>query len=81
MLGVRPPFFPGILLLRKPPETQGKRLVIEKNGKSPPRHIYIYRQYGLYMYLFSSEAQVGGRSRQPADTLGIPKLVEVGVDV
>ena len=30
-LGVPPPFFPGILLSRKPPETQGKRPVFEKN--------------------------------------------------
>ena len=30
ILGVPSPFFPGILLSRKPPETQGKRLVLEK---------------------------------------------------
>ena len=30
-LGVPPPFFPGTLLSRKPPETQSKRLVLEKN--------------------------------------------------
>ena len=37
------PFFPGILLSRKPPETQGKRILllkrtmVEKNGESTPR--------------------------------------------
>ena len=31
-LRVPSPFFPGILLFRKPPETQGKRQVIEKNN-------------------------------------------------
>ena len=31
VLRLAPPFFPGILLSRKPPETQRKRLVLEKN--------------------------------------------------
>ena len=33
-LGVPSPFFPEILLSRKPPESQEKRLVLEKNGSS-----------------------------------------------
>ena len=31
VLGVPSPFFPGILLFRKPSKTQGKQLVVEKN--------------------------------------------------
>ena len=31
ILGVPSPFFPGILLSRKPPKTKGKLLVFEKN--------------------------------------------------
>ena len=43
ILGVTSPFFPGILLSRKPSETQGKRIrflermMVEKNGESTPR--------------------------------------------
>ena len=39
-LGVPSPFFPGILLFRKPSQTQGKLSVFEKNdgGESTPRN-------------------------------------------